>query len=406
MDRPQPIGQNDTFSRYSLGFDITESSIPVSSEESALGFMSVSLASGVRSNTSTTGSSMLSHASEIFTFQNTSALCDDLRSIITIPQMCDVMFLVGKEKVAVYGLKAILATRSRTFFKTLLSQHDCNKSDDVGVKGKFRLMSRLRRFVKGSRSRPSHALYSPSDTDHLTLTVPEFDPTIFRQLMEFIHTGDIELSVDNVIGMLNAADSYGVDDLRMACIQFLHRLLEFNTVFPLLATAQSHAHLPLTEIIIDQILNFIDSKAQTLLRLRNFEVLSKDAAVLVLSRRTLRATEAAKWDAALHWSRCHSSGRGGEVLRLTLKSFISVINFCDIPLRKLSQEILPLGFLQDDIIQQAFGHHNVSHSSAAEADVPCRRSLRKQQGSARLRQKFSVGRRRSDDSGFAVSMED
>lgn len=60
--------------------------------------------------------------------------------------------------------------------------------------------------------------------------------------------------------MLNAADSFGVDDLRMACIQLLHRLIEFNTVFPLLATAQSHAHLPLTEIIVNQVVIWACSK--------------------------------------------------------------------------------------------------------------------------------------------------
>lgn len=91
----------------------------------------------------------------------------------------------------------------RKFFQSLLSQHDCKEGVEDRVKGKFRLMSKLRRFVKRSRSRPSHALFSPSDTEHLTLTVPEFDPTTFRQLIEFLHSGDIELSVDNVIGRLN-----------------------------------------------------------------------------------------------------------------------------------------------------------------------------------------------------------
>lgn len=69
--------------------------------------------SGILTNTSASGRSMLSYATEVFTFQNTSALCEDLRSIIKIPQMCDVMFLVSKDKVPVYGLKALLATRSR-----------------------------------------------------------------------------------------------------------------------------------------------------------------------------------------------------------------------------------------------------------------------------------------------------
>lgn len=52
-------------------------------------------------------------AAEIMAFKNTSALCDDLRFISGMPEICDVKFLVGHERAPVYGVKAILATRSR-----------------------------------------------------------------------------------------------------------------------------------------------------------------------------------------------------------------------------------------------------------------------------------------------------
>ena len=50
---------------------------------------------------------------EMMLFSNTSGLCDSLKYIVTMPELCDVMFLVGKDRVPVYGVKAILATRSR-----------------------------------------------------------------------------------------------------------------------------------------------------------------------------------------------------------------------------------------------------------------------------------------------------
>lgn len=47
------------------------------------------------------------------TFKNTNALCGDLEKLLNLPEMCDIKFLVGKTKTAVYGVKAILATRNR-----------------------------------------------------------------------------------------------------------------------------------------------------------------------------------------------------------------------------------------------------------------------------------------------------
>lgn len=54
-----------------------------------------------------------STVSEVMSFKNTSALCGDLRFIVGLPEMCDVRFLVGHQRVSVYGVKAILSTRSR-----------------------------------------------------------------------------------------------------------------------------------------------------------------------------------------------------------------------------------------------------------------------------------------------------
>lgn len=47
-------------------------------------------------------------------FENKSALSQDLKFLSGMPELCDVMFLVGEEKIPVYGVKAILSIRSRS----------------------------------------------------------------------------------------------------------------------------------------------------------------------------------------------------------------------------------------------------------------------------------------------------
>lgn len=46
-------------------------------------------------------------------FENRTGLSQDLRFLSGMPELCDVMFLVGEEREPVYGVKAILAIRSR-----------------------------------------------------------------------------------------------------------------------------------------------------------------------------------------------------------------------------------------------------------------------------------------------------
>lgn len=45
--------------------------------------------------------------------KDTRGLCEDLKYVISVPDLCDVTFLVGPDRLPVYGVKAILATRSR-----------------------------------------------------------------------------------------------------------------------------------------------------------------------------------------------------------------------------------------------------------------------------------------------------
>lgn len=49
----------------------------------------------------------------VMVLKNRYELCEDLKYVISVPDLCDVTFLVGLEKTPVYGIRAILATRSR-----------------------------------------------------------------------------------------------------------------------------------------------------------------------------------------------------------------------------------------------------------------------------------------------------
>jgi hypothetical protein len=60
----------------------------------------------------------LSDADDVDTmsFKSTRGLCDTLKYILSMPDMCDVTFLVGENNVPIHGVRAILASRSRYVF--------------------------------------------------------------------------------------------------------------------------------------------------------------------------------------------------------------------------------------------------------------------------------------------------
>ena len=53
------------------------------------------------------------------------------------------------------------------------------------------------------------------------MIIEEFEPDVFRQLIEYIHTGCLTLQPRTLLGVMNAADYYGLDELKQACSGFI-----------------------------------------------------------------------------------------------------------------------------------------------------------------------------------------
>ena len=53
------------------------------------------------------------------------------------------------------------------------------------------------------------------------MIIEEFEPDVFRQLIEYIHTGCVTLQPRTLLGVMNAADYYGLDELKHACSGFI-----------------------------------------------------------------------------------------------------------------------------------------------------------------------------------------
>ncbi|XP_075221705.1 serine-enriched protein-like isoform X2 [Lycorma delicatula] len=135
---------------------------------------------------------------DLSTFENKTGLAEDMKFLASMPELCDVTFLVGDTREPVCAVKAVLAARSRVFHKMLYQAPSPQRKKEPPPKE-----NKLRLFLKRS-SEPllnlQNAAQQPASNQHFTLIIEEFEPDVFRQLIEYIHTGCVTLQPRTLLG--------------------------------------------------------------------------------------------------------------------------------------------------------------------------------------------------------------
>jgi len=136
-------------------------------------------------------------------------------------------------------------------------------------------------------------------------------------------------------GVMNAADYYGLDELRRACHGFVQCCITVDTVCALLASAERYIQYKCTKSLVQKVksqmqssnnsqalsntyrvtvcskvLEFVDEHGNEVLNLGSFTLLPQHVVRLILAREELRADEFTKFQVTLShgWhDRCRSS---------------------------------------------------------------------------------------------------
>ncbi|CAK1580067.1 unnamed protein product [Parnassius mnemosyne] len=304
---------------------------------------------------------------DLSTFENKSGLAEDMKFLASMPELCDVTFLVGDTREPVCAVKAVLAARSRVFQKMLYqAPSPQRKKDPAPRENKLRLFLKrssepLLNLQNAAQQRSAFAqqlapIQEPSSQQHQTLIIEEFEPDVFRQLIEYIHTGCVTLQPRTLLGVMNAADYYGLDELRRACAGFVQCCITVDTVCALLASAERYIQYKCTKSLVQKVLEFVDEHGNEVLNLGSFTLLPQHVVRLILARDELRADEFTKFQAALMWSKKYCDTNQNMSLKDVIGNFLEYIQFHKIPANVLMREVHPLGLVPYSIIMNALAY--------------------------------------------------
>ncbi|XP_034949279.1 serine-enriched protein isoform X4 [Chelonus insularis] len=299
------------------------------------------------------------------TFENRTGLAEDMKFLASMPELCDVTFLVGETREPVCAVKAVLAARSRVFHKMLYQQPSPQRKKEP-QKDKLRFLFKrssepLLNLQNAAQQRSGFTqqlapIQEPQPNQHQTLIIEEFEPDVFRQLIEYIHTGCVTLQPRTLLGVMNAADYYGLDELRKACAGFVQCCITVDTVCALLASAERYIQYKCTKSLVQKVLEFVDEHGNEVLNLGSFTLLPQHVVRLILAREELRADEFTKFQAALMWSKKFCDSNPNTTLQDVIGNFLEYIQFHKIPATMLMKEVNPLGLVPHETIMNSLAY--------------------------------------------------
>ncbi|CAH0380960.1 unnamed protein product [Bemisia tabaci] len=135
-------------------------------------------------------------------------------------------------------------------------------------------------------------------TDRPEITVPDVDPTAFKQMLQFLYSDDISLTVKNVSSVLYAAKKYSILALENRCANFLLDQLCVENSFSILIQARLFD----LQKVVDASLKVIAGDTEEALMADDFLNIDYETLCLILKRSDLKIVEIHLFDALLRWS--------------------------------------------------------------------------------------------------------
>ncbi|XP_067664410.1 BTB/POZ domain-containing protein 6-like [Haliotis asinina] len=240
-----------------------------------------------------------SMASEPPDWQSATDFAETNLAMLTRRIACDVIFRVGAHREIIFAHKFILVSRSPVFFSMFYGP--IAEKDEVNI--------------------------------------PEIDAGVFHSFLRYLYSNCVELTTDNVSGLLYAAKKYYVKSLSEKCVSFLDSALNADNACDIL----EQAHVYSEEGLAEAALRVINVNALDVFKSSSFTEISRHCLNRILRSDEVRADEMSVCCAALRWSESECVRQGKEITPHSkydvLQDSISYVRFPLIGLKAFEKHI-------------------------------------------------------------------
>ncbi|XP_067656093.1 serine-enriched protein-like [Haliotis asinina] len=182
-------------------------------------------------------------------YESTKPLIHTLQYILCVKEMCNVTFLAGKMKEPVYGLQAVMGSRSRYFYRLFLSKRkEHTRKSGKSKDGFFSFFK-----TKSTKTNSEATKVCSTGDNHITIPVPDYDHEVFRKVVTFVHLGHVAITTDTIIGLICASTEYQLEDLRQACWEFVARCTTSETLPDILKSGALYRTNPHVKLFLQMI---------------------------------------------------------------------------------------------------------------------------------------------------------
>ncbi|XP_043282923.1 actin-binding protein IPP-like isoform X2 [Venturia canescens] len=236
--------------------------------------------------------------------------------------------------------------------RNLNAQRLKNQFSDVGIVAGDSII-RAHRSVLAASSAYFNAMFTGGlvEEQQELVEIHSVSPNILSILIDFIYTGNVDITQDNVQELFAAADMLELDEVVSGCIDYLRQQLHYSNALGIYRFAEAHNRLDLLETA----LHFIEVNFPQVSQEEEFLDLPKDYLIHFLSSEYIHVdTEFQVFQAAYNWivhdipaRRCYVFEILGHIrLRLcSLARLDSVILEC-----KDASLIVALRSIQKDLV--------------------------------------------------------
>lgn len=198
------------------------------------------------------------------------------------------------------------------------------------------------------------------------IEISGYSQQVVRKMVEFIYTGDIEITNTDVIDLFLLSDQFCINELKRICEEHVSSTISMNSVIPLMISAKNHV----ADQLLENCFNFFKKDAFAILSLPEVIEIPEDLMIDLLML-DFDADELKIFQCVLSWARGRieklknsSLIRPPATLESMLTRVIRYIRFASIRRDQIEKVVIPLKILPDEIIVDVLHDRKADFSSS------------------------------------------